>query len=287
MTGEQGYLNLLKNVLDNGERRETRNSVTYSIFGETLEFDISERFPLLTTKRVYWSGVLKELLWFLKGDTNSKHLEDKNVNIWKGNSSREYLDSIGLSGNMIGDCGPVYGYQWRNFNGNYISENNSDNGVGFDQLKNVIDLIKTDPTSRRIFMSAWNPEQMKQMCLPPCHVSYQFYVHSDDTIDCQMYQRSGDLFLGVPFNIASTALLTYIIANITNKKPGKIRIIIGDAHIYNDHIDVVKQQLEREIREMPFLNINNKHEKPEDYVEEDFEIVNYSPHASLKANMVV
>jgi len=287
MSGEKAYVELLQKVLNTGEKRQTRNATTYSLFGETLEFDISERFPLLTTKRVYWNGVMKELLWFLKCDTNSKHLEEKKVNIWKGNSSREYLDSIGLKDNAEGDCGPVYGYQWRNFGGDYISENNPKNGNGIDQLNIIIKLIKKDPTSRRIFMSAWNPTQMREMCLPPCHVSYQFYVHGDGRLDCQLYQRSADLFLGVPFNIASTALLTYIIANITGKKPGKIRIIIGDAHIYENHIDVVKQQIAREIRELPTLDIKNTHEKPEQYDEEDFEITDYKPHPTLKAEMVV
>ena len=150
----------------------------------------------------------------------------------------------------------------------------------------IIKLIKKDPTEEYL-CQRWNPVQMGQMCLPPCHVSYQFYVHDDGRLDCQMYQRSGDLFLGVPFNIASTALLTYIIANITDKKPGKIRIIIGDAHIYENHVDVVKQQLSREIREFPILEIKNKHERPENYEESDFEIKEYTPHATLKAEMVV
>lgn len=281
MYGELGYLQLLKKVIEEGEYRKTRNSITRSIFGETLEFDITNEFPLLTTKRVFWRGVVEELLWFLRGDTNSKLLEEKGVNIWKGNSSREFLDSLNLHNYEEGDCGPVYGYQWRNFGGSYIQKEIN----GIDQLNNIIDELKNNPTSRRMFMSAWNPMMEKQMVLPPCHVSYQFYVRDGKYLDCQMYQRSADLFLGLPFNIASTALLTSILAKHTGYISGKIRICIGDCHIYHEHFNAVEEQLSRIHKQMPMLNIKD-FEKIEDLVYEDFELINYNPHNTIKAPMI-
>jgi dihydrofolate reductase/thymidylate synthase len=235
MNNEIIYLNALKDILENGNYRKTRNSETYSKFSIKLDFDIRTNFPLLTTKKIYWNGVLEELLWFIKGDTNSKNLEKKKVNIWNNNTSRTYLDSIGLDNYEEGECGPIYGFQWRHFGAEYKGCNSNYNGLGIDQLQNCIDLIKNDPTSRRIFMSAWNPSQLDQMCLPPCHVSYQFYVSDDNLLSCILYQRSGDMFLGVPFNIASVSLLVYMIASLTKKKPGYISLVIGDAHIYKNH----------------------------------------------------
>jgi thymidylate synthase len=220
-------------------------------------------------------------LWFLRGDTNSKLLEEKGVNIWKGNSSREFLDSLNLHNYEEGDCGPVYGYQWRNFGGSY----NQKEMNGIDQLNNIINELKNNPTSRRMFMSAWNPMMEKQMVLPPCHVSYQFYVRSGKYLDCQMYQRSADLFLGLPFNIASTALLTSILAKHTGYISGKIRICIGDCHIYNEHFSAVEEQLSRIHKQMPKLNIKD-FEKIEELVYEDFELINYNPHNTIKAPMI-
>lgn len=287
---EEGYLFGLKEVLEKGELRKTRNSNTISLFGLKLDFDISESFPLLTTKKVYWKGVVEELLWFLKGDTNSKHLEEKNINIWKGNSSREFLDSVSLNDYEEGECGPIYGFQWRHFNAEYKGSNINYEGKGVDQLQNCIDLINNDPKSRRIFMSAWNPEQLDQMCLPPCHVSYQFYVSEKDELSCILYQRSGDMFLGVPFNIASVSLLVYIIAFITNKKPKKVTLMIGDAHIYEDHIEQVKIQLNRKPYKLPKLNIKDKHENNRkninEYTYDDFEIIDYQFHPTIPAKMI-
>lgn len=276
MFNEKSYLNALKDIIETGERRQTRNSVTLSKFGVKLDFDISSSFPLLTTKRVYWKGVLHELLWFISGNTNSKDLEKYGVNIWKGNSSREFLDSINLYNNKEGECGPIYGFQWRNFNSD-----------GIDQLQNCINLIKTDPSSRRIFMSAWNPSQLDTMCLPPCHVSYQFYVSNDKKLSCIMYQRSGDMFLGIPFNIASVSLLVYIIANITDTIPGNISIIIGDAHIYETHIEQVKIQLNRSPYDFPILKINKKITDIDSCEYDNFTIENYICHLSIKADMIV
>jgi thymidylate synthase len=283
---EEGYLLGLKEILEKGTLRKTRNSNTISLFGLKLDFDISESFPLLTTKKVYWKGVVEELLWFIKGDTNSKHLEEKKVNIWKGNSSREFLDSMSLNDYDEGECGPIYGYQWRHFNAPYEGCNADYTGKGVDQLKNCIDLIMNDPTSRRIFMSAWNPEQLDQMCLPPCHVSYQFYVSNNDELSCILYQRYGDMFLGVPFNIASVSLLVYIIAHITNKKPSKISLVIGDAHIYEDHIEQVKIQLNRVPYKFPKLKIKENKDINE-YTYDDFEVIDYENHPTIFAKMIV
>jgi thymidylate synthase len=291
---EQGYLQALQYIRDNGEIRETRNATTISTFGIHLQFDIHTTFPLLTTKRVFWKGVLHELLWFLRGNTDARELANNNVHIWDGNSTREFLDSRGLSHYREGDCGPIYGYQWRHFNAPYTGCDNSPpvtegETQGVDQLQQCIDLIRTDPTSRRIFMSAWNPCQLNEMCLPPCHVSYQFYVNSNNELSCMMYQRSGDMFLGVPFNIASTAFLVHILAHMTGKQPGSVFLCIGDAHIYYSHLGAVMEQVSRNPTEhaAPTLRILcDPREKIEDYVFEDFEIVDYVAHPSIRAAMI-
>jgi len=283
---EQKYLNALKDILENGEIRNTRNSKTISKFGVKLDFDITDSFPLLTTKKVYFHGVLHELLWFIKGDTNSKNLEKYNVNIWRSNSTREYLDDLKLFNYEEGDCGPIYGFQWRHYGAVYSGPDSNYFGLGIDQLKNCIELIKKDSTSRRIFMSAWNPVQLDNMALPPCHVSYQFYVTDDKKLSCMMYQRSGDMFLGIPFNISSTSLLVYIISKITDLKPGNVSIVIGDAHIYEEHVDAVKTQLEREPYEAPKLVINKYFSNIDDYKYENFEVVDYKYYPTIKAKMV-
>ena len=288
---EYQYLNLLNKILEEGQINETRNSKTISLFGVKMEFDISESFPLLTTKKMYWKGILKELLWFLSANTNSKDLEKDKVRIWQGNSSREYLDSIGLSEYEEGDCGPIYGFQWRHFNAKYTGHSTDYTGEGIDQLQNIIDLIRDNPTSRRMYMTGWNPCQLKDMALPPCHISYQFYIRDCvDTgkklLDCMMYQRSGDVFLGVPFNIASTATLTYILANITDLCPGKINIVIGDAHIYENHIEQVKTQLKRTPHKFPKLVIKKKLDDIDSVAYDDFEIECYKFHPGIKAEMV-
>lgn len=286
---EYQYLNLIQKVLNEGTLRKTRNSNTISLFSEKMTFDISESFPLLTTKRVYFKGILKELLWFINARTDSKELEKDNVNIWKSNSSREYLDSIGLVSNREGDCGPIYGFQWRHFNAEYKGPDHDYTGKGFDQLANIVYLIKNDPSSRRMFMSGWNPCQLNQMALPPCHVSYQFYVREIDNkkyLDCMMYQRSGDLFLGVPFNIASTSLLVYILSNICDIHPGKIDIVIGDAHIYENHKKQILTQLNRIPGNFPKLFINKKLKSLEDLSYDDVVLENYNPQETIKADMI-
>ena len=288
---EWAYLNALGDVLHKGTIRQTRNSKTISKFGVNMSFDISSSFPLLTTKRVYWNGVIKELLWFLNSNTNANDLHNDKVKIWDGNSSREFLDSRGLTHYEEGDCGPIYGFQWRNFNAKYKGMDVSHKGEGVDQLQEIIDQINNDPTSRRMIMSAWNPTQLDEMCLPPCHVLYQFYVRidtkGDKHLSCQMYQRSGDMFLGIPFNIASTSALTYILCHMTGCKPDKVIINIGDAHVYGDHINAVNKQLSRTPFEFPKLNIlGSPKDKIEDYKIEDFVIENYKHQGTISAPMI-
>jgi len=284
---ENQYLELMQDILTNGKSRIDRtNTGIISVFGRQLRFDIRKEFPILTTKRIYWKGVVEELIWFLKGNTNINHLIEKNVHIWDGNSTREYLDSINLLDREERDAGPIYGFQWRHFGAEYTNMHANYQDKGIDQVKDCINLIKNNPTSRRIIMSAWNPQAMKDMCLPPCHVMYQFYVNEDDEVSCHMYQRSADVFLGLPFNIASTALLTNIMANLTDKKPGEIIISLGDTHIYNNHIQQCNTQLDRKPRPLPKLNINKKLDLDTLHFD-DFQLNDYSPYPSIKAQMAV
>lgn len=285
ISNEKVYLDTLKDVLTTGDYRKTRNSETVSKFSIKMDFDISESFPLLTTKKMFWKGIVEELLWFIKGNTNSKDLEAKGVNIWKSNSSREFLDESKLFNYEEGDCGPIYGFQWRHFGTSYKGYSYNYFGLGIDQLENCIKLIKKEPESRRIFMSAWNPVQLNDMCLPPCHVSYQFYV-SKGNLSAILYQRSGDMFLGIPFNIASVSLLVYIIAKITDLKPGKVSIMIGDAHIYLDHVDAVNEQLLRKPMNPPKLEIKKKFSNIDDYKMDNLELIDYECHSTIKAKMV-
>lgn len=225
------------------ERIDRTNVGTLSIFGAQMRFDLrNDAFPLLTTKRVFWRGVVEELLWFIKGSTNAKELQEKNVHIWDANSSREFLDQCGFMDRKEGDLGPVYGFQWRHFGADYKSCDESYVGQGVDQLNEVIKRIRTNPTDRRIIMSAWNVADLPKMVLPPCHCFVQFYV-ADDELSCQLYQRSADMGLGVPFNIASYSLLTYMIAHVTGLKPGDFIHTLGDAHVYKNHIEPLKEQV--------------------------------------------
>ena len=283
---EKGYLELLKEVNNNGIRRENRNGFTYSSFGSILKFDLNggETFPLLTTQRVFFRGIVEELLWFLKGSTNSKELEDKNINIWKGNSSREFLNSVGLINNQEGDLGKIYGYQWRSFNGH------------FDQIKYLLQELALN-NSRRALISAWNPCDLKEQALPPCHLLYNFYKIDNQNLSCMMYMRSADLFLGVPFNIASTALLAMIIGTVMGMKVKEICVSICDCHLYEEHLEAVKEQLgnEGEIFESPSLeiikdiDINSSIEEKIKWIEEltyeDFSLKNYKCHNTIKAIM--
>jgi dihydrofolate reductase/thymidylate synthase len=286
---EYSYLNLLEKVIRHGNSRQTRNAETISLFGESVEFDLSYGFPLLTTKKMFFQGIVKELLWFLNGKTNANELKADGVHIWDGNTTREFLDGIGLHHYPEGCAGPIYGYQWRNFNAPYDVETMMPKETGFDQLMFCIKELQTNPTSRRMIMSGWNPCQMDQMCLPPCHVLYQFYVEGD-RLSCQLYQRSADLFLGLPFNIASTALLTTLIGTLTGYKAGKIKICIGDAHIYKTHIENVFTQIKR--LPLPFCQIHVDHfvSDPETQIKEwkpeHIHIIGYQSHGRLSSAMI-
>jgi len=285
---EQSYLNLIKNVIEKGEIRNTRNSITKSLFAEKLEFDISNSIPFITTKKLAWKTVIKELLWFLSGSTNNKILLDQNVKIWEGNARKEYMDKIGIYNREENDLGPIYGHQWRHFNANYKDHNTCYINKGIDQISNIINLLKNDPMSRRIILSAWNPCQIDEMNLPPCHILAQFYVSTNKELSCQMYQRSADIGLGLPFNIASYAVLTYILAKLTGLKPKKLIIVIGDAHIYQEHEQVLQVQINRMPYAFPKLHINNNKEytNVSDFNIDDFCVDEYSFHESIKMNMV-
>ena len=292
-TIDKAYLELVKRILSQGNRRETRNGATISKFSENISFDLSEGFPLLTTKKVFFNGVIRELLWFIKGDTDARNLEANNVTIWSGNTSKEFLEKNNLPYEE-GIGGPIYGYQWRNFGQEYTYKDKDGQlkttpGVkhGVDQLQFIIDELRANPMSRRLFMSSWNPNQLSQMCLPPCHISYQFYVENG-RLSCMMVQRSADVFLGLPFNIASVALLVHFVANIVGLDPGKINICIGDAHIYEDHLEQIRVQLGRSGMDynLPRLILKNKPMKIENYEFEDIEIQNYKSHPPIKAKML-
>lgn len=268
--GEIQYINLLQDVLTTGVDSEGRNGITRSVFGKHLKFDLREGFPLLTTKKMFLRGIIEELLFFIRGDTNTKILEEKGVNIWKGNTSREFLDKMGFK-YPEGEMGPMYGYQWRSFNGENI-----------DQLADVIETIKNDPKSRRILMTTYNPIQVKEGVLYPCHsIIIQFFVE-DGNLDMFCYNRSSDLFLGLPFNIASSSLLQMIIAKMTDLTPRYFNLSLGDAHIYASHMEAVEIQIKRVPYKFPKIEIL----KDIPSVFEDFKLSEYVSHPIIKAPMV-
>jgi thymidylate synthase len=257
------YLDLLKDVLENGEKREDRTGTgTLSLFGEQLRFDLREGFPLVTTKKVHLRSIIHELLWFLRGETHVKYLTENKVTIWD-----EWTDANG-------DLGPVYGAQWRDWN-------------GIDQIANVVEGIRTNPHSRRHIVSAWNVSDLPKMKLPPCHLLFQFYVHNDERLSCQMIQRSADLFLGVPFNIASYALLTTMVAQVTGLKPGHFVHTFGDVHLYTNHLEQARLQLSREPRPLPTMKINPKVSSIFEFHFEDFALEGYNPHPVIPAPISV
>lgn len=315
---EQAYLDLCQLVLDKGaEKGDRTNTGTYSVFGHQMRFDLSEGFPLLTTKRVPFRLIASELLWFIKGDTNIRYLLKHNNNIWNEWAFENWVNSTEYSGpdmtdfgirsqqdqtfnevyqqemrvfkeriladdefaSKYGDLGAVYGAQWRAWK--------TSDGETIDQLQQVIDSIKNNPDSRRHIVTAWNPEDLpSNMALPPCHMMFQFYV-ADGRLSCQLYQRSGDIFLGVPFNIASYALLTHLIAHECDLEAGEFIHTLGDAHIYSNHLEQVKQQLERNTRAFPKLKLNQDVKKVVDFEMEDMEIIGYDPHPAIKAPVAV
>ncbi len=285
---ENQYLSLIRDILHDGEEIKGRNGTTKAIFGSAMHFDLSDnKIPILTTKKVAWKTCLKELLWFIKGSTSNKELQEQNVKIWNGNATREFLDSRGLSHLEENDLGPVYGHQWRFFNAEYETCMHNYKGKGVDQLQNVIALLKNPETrsSRRIIMSAWNPCQLEQMALPPCHVMCQFNVIGDK-LSCSMYQRSGDVGLGVPFNIASYSFLTHLLAHHCGLKAHEFLYYLGNSHIYDDHYDALRKQIELEPFESPSLQITcDIKDNIEDYQVKDFKLNNYKSHATIKMAM--
>ena len=290
---EYQYINLIENILDNGILEEGRNGKTLSIFGNMMRFNLQNgKIPILTTKKTAWKTCLKELLWFIKGETDVTLLQQENVHIWDANCSREFLDSRGLHLYPEGMIGPSYGYQWRSFDAAYncfkgkkVTDENAFSGV--DQLQYIIDQLKNPETrnSRRLVMSAWNPKQLDQMALPPCHILCQFNVHGGNKLSCSVYQRSGDVGLGVPFNIASYSFLTHIIAKHCGLEPYEFIYFLGNAHIYEEHIDSMQKQITRIPYNFPTVKINVVRENINDYVLEDIAVSNYQSHDAIKMKM--
>ncbi|MCT4639575.1 MAG: thymidylate synthase [Bacteroidales bacterium] len=261
------YLDLIEHVLENGIKKEDRTGTgTISVFGYQMRFNMADGFPLVTTKKLHTKSIIHELLWFLKGDTNIKYLQDNNVRIWN-----EWADEEG-------NLGPVYGSQWRSWQG-------ADKKT-YDQISEVIDSIKNNPDSRRHIVSAWNVAEIDNMALPPCHIMFQFYV-ANGKLSCQLYQRSADIFLGVPFNIASYALLLHMMAQVTGLEPGEFVHTLGDAHIYTNHIEQAKLQISRDPMSLPQLKLNKDVKSVFDFEYNDFEIVNYKSHPHIKGDISV
>jgi thymidylate synthase len=289
---ETQYLDLIKNILDNGFREEGRNGNTISLFGSSMRFSLeNNKIPILTTKKLAWKTCLKELLWFIRGSTDNNELIKEGVHIWDLNGTREFLDSRGLTNYGENELGPIYGHQWRNFNAPYITNNDknktNETELGVDQLQNVINLLKNPETrtSRRIIMSSWNPCQIDEMALPPCHILCQFNVHNGNKLSCSLYQRSADMGLGVPFNIASYSFLTHLLAKHCNLEAYEFIHFLGNYHIYEDHIEPLKEQIKREPHDFPTIKINSSYENINDYKLEDFEISNYNNYPIIKMLM--
>jgi thymidylate synthase len=282
------YIDSIQNILRNGSNKNGRNGNTKNIFGMSMEFSLEDNtIPILTTKKLAWKTCLKELFWFINGETNNEILKKNNVNIWNQNASRDFLDSRNLNYEED-DLGPIYGHQWRYFNAEYGSCRDDYSGQGVDQLENIIKSLK-DPTekfSRRLVMSAWNPNQLNEMALPPCHVLTQFSVNNENELSCALYQRSGDIGLGIPFNIASYSFLTHILAKHCDLKAKKFVHFIGDAHIYDSHEEALKKQIRNNPFNFPKIHIKNKHDNINHYNKNDIEILNYKHHPNIKMNMI-
>ena len=284
---EYQYLSLIKDIIEYGVMVNGRNGNALTVFGSAMHFDLTDNtIPILTTKKVAWKTCAKELFWFLKGNTNNNDLKAVNVNIWNANGSRDFLDSRGLNHLEENDLGPVYGHQWRHFNAPYTTCNADYSGKGIDQIQYIINCLK-DPVerySRRLVMSAWNPQQLTEMALPPCHILAQFNVIGEE-LSCSLYQRSGDVGLGVPFNIASYSLLTYILAKHCGLIAKEFVYYLGNSHIYDDHINELKEQMNRIPLTFPKINIKNIYETIEEYSLADIELIDYVSHNSIKMEM--
>jgi thymidylate synthase len=306
---EYQYINLIQNILENGTWEEGRNGKVKSVFGASMRFSLKDgSIPILTTKKTAWKTCLKELLWFVRGDTNNKLLKEQGVHIWDGNSSREFLDSRGLQKYEVDELGPIYGYQWRHFNKQYVTNKQNElsgfknlsgwrdddwiieknNEKNIDQLQQIIDALK-DPnqrTSRRLIMTAWNPCQLDEMALPPCHILCQFNVHNGNKLSCSMYQRSSDFFLGIPFNIASYSMLTHLLAKHCGLEAYEFIHFMGNCHLYENAIDAAKLQITREPYTFPTISIKQVRENINDYHLEDFEVHNYKSQDAIKVSMI-
>lgn len=293
---EMNYLSIIETILNKGHRRQTRNAITYSTFGEGLKFDLNNGFPLLTTKKVFFRGVFEELLFFLRGDTNTRHLSEKGVKIWEPNTSREFLDSMGFYDYEVGDMGNMYGMQLRHFNAKYYGMNHDYTNQGIDQVKYCIDLLKKDPYSRRIVMTTYNPEQAFQGVLFPCHgLTILFNVEDGHRLSCMMTQRSADYICGVPFNIASYALLIHLMCEVINNDetytgtkftPGRLIMNFGDTHIYEDHKQASIKQLLRTPYKFPQIKIKKQMKELTDISFEDIEMINYNSYPVLSVKMI-
>lgn len=284
---EVQYLQLVREALEAPGRSDRTGTGTTAVFGRTMRFDLrGNKIPVLTTKKVYWTAVVAELLWFISGSTDVRELQLKKVKIWDGNTSRRFLDQQGFTDREVGDAGPIYGFQWRHFGAEYETRDTDYQGKGVDQLHWLLKEIENNPTSRRLVLSAWNPEAIPKMVLPPCHVLAQFFVDGDE-LSCQMYQRSGDIGLGVPFNIASYALLTHLIAHVTGLKAREFIHVLGDAHVYTDHRDALTQQLGRVPREFPIIHLDEAPRNLFLIEQHHIDLRNYKPHPPIKMDMAV
>ena len=285
---ENQYLNLIQDILNEGIIENTRNGFTKAVFGSAMHFSLEDnKIPLMTTKKLAWKTCLKELLWFINGSTDNSKLVENNVKIWNDNATPEFKKSRGLFYEYDEDLGPIYGHQWRHFNAKYKDCKTDYTGKGVDQLQSIINSLShpTEKFSRRLIMSAWNPCQIDEMALPPCHVLTQFNVNSKNELSCLLFQRSGDVGLGIPFNIASYAMLTHILARHCNLEPDKLIHFIGDAHIYENHVEPLKQQIIRPNYSMPTIQINKKN-SINDYEFDDIKIKNYKYHPTIKMDMI-
>ncbi len=296
--GEQAYIDLVRKVINDGEKRETRNSTTYSLFGESLEYDLNNDspntygiwvIPLMVTKKMSFKNIFEELMFFLRGETDTKKLEAKSVKIWKGNTCKDFLESRDLD-YKEGDMGPMYGFQWNHFGAEYKGCDHDYTNEGFNQIDDCINLIKNDPTSRRILFTALNPGVADKMVLHPCHVLFQFYVRTDrwgiKYLDGQLYQRSADLMLGVPYNIVSYSLLIIMMANYCSLFPGKLKMVFGDVHIYDSHMEGAIEQIRRKPITQALITVKPDCHKPiRDYVLDDF-ILKYEAEPNIKMKMV-
>jgi len=290
MHQEEQYLNLIREILERGTWEEGRNGRTKSVFGHSMRFSLKNgTIPILTTKKTAWKSCLKELLWFIQGDTDTKILQNQNVHIWDGNTTREFLDSRGLQHYREGLIGPGYGFQWRHFNAAYNADTGSPRDeTGIDQLNQIVEALK-DPaqrTSRRLIMTAWNPLQLNEMALPPCHIMCQFNVHDGNKLSCAMYQRSCDVPLGSPFNIASYSFLTHLLAKHCGLEAYEFVYFMGNCHIYEDHIEPMRTQIERKPFEFPTIEIKTLRDNINEYEIDDFVINGYQSGEQIRMNMV-